>query len=138
MLKVKSSWKNWQLLTDKGRHIWAFKPQSKAINDHLKNVDDISDQEIAKFSEDFQFDKFTNPNSGDQVYRHAAINKKFMEFAEHIPQADNPEAQNVTVAVIKGINNFSGLQSDAGHWPGDSAGPFFLWPGLLLHPFFSV
>lgn len=137
MLKVKSSWKNWQLLTEKGRHIWAFKPQSKVINEHLKNVDDISDQEIAQFFEDFQFDKFTNPNSGDKVYRYAAINAKFKEFAGQIPQADHPEAQKVTDAVIKGINYFSCLQSDEGHWPGDYGGPLFLLPGLLIASYIS-
>ncbi|MEI6334005.1 MAG: terpene cyclase/mutase family protein [Methylococcaceae bacterium] len=137
MLKVKSSWKNWQLLTEKGRHIWAFKPGSKAINKHLQNVDDISEQEITQFAEDFQFDKFINPNSGDKVYRHAAINAKFKEFAGQIPQADHPDAQKVTDAVIKGINYFSCLQSDEGHWPGDYGGPLFLLPGLLIASYIS-
>ena len=109
MLKVKSGWKNWQLLTEKGRHIWAFKPRSKAINEHLQNVDDNSEQEITQFTEDFQFDKFTNPNSGDKVYRHAAINAKFKEFAGQIPQAENPDAQKVTDAGNKGMNLFSCL-----------------------------
>ena len=54
MLNVKPSWKNWQLLTEKGRHIWAFKPGSNNINEHLQNADNISDEEITQFAEDFQ------------------------------------------------------------------------------------
>ena len=60
MLNVKPGWKNWQLLTEKGRHIWAFKPGSKNINDHLQNADTVSDREIDEFNVDFLFDKSNN------------------------------------------------------------------------------
>ncbi|MDD1624243.1 MAG: hypothetical protein LUO94_05710, partial [Methylococcaceae bacterium] len=126
MLNVKPGWKNWQLLTEKGRHIWAFKPGSGNINEHLENADNISDEEIAQFAEDFRFDKFSNPNSGDKVYRHAAINAKFQEFTGQIPQVESPEEQKVTDALINAINYFSYLQSEEGHWPGDYGGPLFL------------
>jgi lanosterol synthase len=137
MLKVKPSWKNWQLLTEKGRHIWAFKPSSNNINEHLQNVDNISGEEIAGFSKDFEFDKLSNPNSGDKVFRHAAINAKFQAFAGQIPQSGNPEEQKVTEALVKGMNYFSYLQSEEGHWPGDYGGPLFLLPGLLIASFIS-
>ncbi len=137
MLKVKSSWKNWQLLTEKGRHIWAFKPGSGNINEHLENADNITDEEIVQFAEDFQFDKFSNPNSGDKVYRHAAINAKFQEFTGKIPQVENPDEQQAIDALIKGLNYYSYLQSDDGHWPGDYGGPLFLLPGLLIASYIS-
>ena len=114
MLNVKPSWKNWQLLTEKGRHIWAFKPGSNNINEHLQNADNISDEEITRFAEDFQFDTFNNPNSGDKVFRNTAINAKFQEFTGQIPQSENPEEQKVIDALIKGINYFSYLQSEDG------------------------
>ena len=104
MLNVKSGWKNWQLLTEKGRQIWAYKPGSSNINEHLQNVDTISDEEITQFAEGFQFDKSNNPNSGDKVYRHTAINAKFQEFTGQIPRSENPEEQKVTDALIKGIS----------------------------------
>jgi len=137
MPNVKPAWKNWQLLTEKGRHIWAYKPASNAINDHLQNVDKLSDEEITQFAEDFKFDKSNNPNSGDKVFRNTAINAKFHEFTGQIPQAQNPEQQNVTNALIKGMNYFSYLQSDEGHWPGDYGGPLFLLPGLLIASYIS-
>lgn len=137
MLHVKPSWKNWHLLTEKGRQIWAFKPRSKDIEEHLHNVDDISDEDIARFAEDFQFDKSGNPNSGDQVFRNTAINAKFREFSGPIPQSSNPEEQKVIDALIKGINYYSYLQSEDGHWPGDYGGPLFLLPGLLIASYIS-
>jgi squalene/oxidosqualene cyclase-like protein len=137
MLQVKHAWKNWQLLTEKGRHIWAFKPCSNHLNEHLHHADAISDEEIAQIAEDFQFDSSGNPNSGDKVYRHTAINRKYREFSGPIPQAENPEEQKIINALIKGINYFSYLQSEDGHWPGDYGGPLFLLPGLLIASYIS-
>jgi squalene/oxidosqualene cyclase-like protein len=137
MLQVKHAWKNWQLLTEKGRHIWAFKPGSNHLNEHLHHADAISDEEIAQIAEDFQFDSSGNPNSGDKVYRHTAINRKYREFSGPIPQAENPEEQKIINALIKGINYFSYLQSEDGHWPGDYGGPLFLLPGLLIASYIS-
>jgi lanosterol synthase len=137
MLNVKSGWKNWQLLTEKGRHIWAFKPLSNNINEHLQNADNISDEEITRLAEDFRFDRFNNPNSGDKVFRNTAINAKFQEFTGQIPQAVNPEEQRVIDALIKGMNYYACLQSEDGHWPGDYGGPLFLLPGLLIASYIS-
>ncbi|MDP3903196.1 MAG: hypothetical protein Q8Q40_04395, partial [Methylococcaceae bacterium] len=132
MLNVKPSWKNWQLLTEKGRQIWAFKPKSNNINEHLQNVASVTDEDIVQFAEDFQFDKSSNPNSADKVFRHAAINANFQEFSGQNPQESNADQQQVTDALVKGINYFSCLQSEDGHWPGDYGGPLFLLPGLLI------
>ncbi len=132
MLQVKPSWKDWKLLTKKGRHIWAYKPNSTHIDDHLANSSDISSEEISRFAEDFNFDKQINPNSADQVFRHQAINEKFKPFDGRIPQTENPENQKVIDALVKGIHYFSNLQTDEGHWPGDYGGPMFLLPGLVI------
>ncbi|TAL50098.1 MAG: hypothetical protein EPN89_05260, partial [Methylovulum sp.] len=137
MPNVNASWKNWQLLTEKGRQIWAFKPSSNNINEHLENVDNITDEEIAQFAEDFQFDKSGNPNSGDKVFRNTAINAKFSEFQGQIPKSQHPKEQKVIDALIKGINYFSYLQREDGHWPGDYGGPLFLLPGLLIAAYIS-
>ncbi len=117
--------------------MWAFKPASNHINAHLQNADNITDEEIAQFAEDFQFDKSNNPNSGDKVFRNKAINAKFQEFTGQMPQSATPEAQKVTDALIKGMNYFSCLQSEDGHWPGDYGGPLFLLPGLLIASYIS-
>jgi squalene/oxidosqualene cyclase-like protein len=137
MLNVKPGWKNWQLLTEKGRQIWAFKPGSNNINEHLQNADSITDEDIAQFAEDFQFDKSGNPNSGDKVFRNQAAEAKFQKFTGQIPQSENPDEQKVIDALIKGMNYYACLQCEDGHWPGDYGGPLFLLPGLLIASYLS-
>ena len=102
MLNVKQAWKNWQLLTEKGRHIWAFKSASSDINEHLQQADNISEQEINQAIADFEFDKSINPNSGDKVFRSSAISSKYQAFNGQIPQVADPKKQsypNSTVSV---------------------------------------
>ena len=137
MASIKASWKNWQLFTDKGRHIWSFKADSTRIDEHLKNANNLSAEEIAQLALDFQFNKTNNPNSGDHVYRYAAVNEKFKEFTGVIPQAAHPDDQNITDALVNAMNYYSCLQSDDGHWPGDYGGPLFLLPGLLIAAYIS-
>ncbi|WP_349431355.1 terpene cyclase/mutase family protein [Methylomarinum sp. Ch1-1] len=137
MLNIKPGWKNWQLLTEKGRQVWAFKSDSQNINEHLQNVDNFTDEDIKQFAEDFRFDRTANPNSGDKVYRHAAIAARFRPYGGQIPQAENSEQQGVIDALVKGMNFYSFLQSDDGHWPGDYGGPLFLLPGLLIAAYIS-
>jgi lanosterol synthase len=137
MLNVKQAWKNWQLLTEKGRHIWAFKSASSDINEHLQQADNISEQEINQAIADFEFDKSINPNSGDKVFRHSAISSKYQAFNGQIPQVADPKKQRITEALVKGINYHAFLQSDDGHWPGDYGGPLFLLPGLLIAAYIS-
>jgi lanosterol synthase len=137
MLNVKQAWKNWQLLTEKGRHIWAFKSASSDINEHLQQADNISEQEINQAIADFEFDKSINPNSGDKIFRHLAISSKYQAFNGQIPQVADPKKQRITEALVKGINYHAFLQSDDGHWPGDYGGPLFLLPGLLIAAYIS-
>lgn len=137
MLSVKTAWKNWRLFSDNGRQVWAFKPSSDNIAEHLQNADAVSEDEIAQFAVDFEFDRRENPNSADQVYRHTAINQKFQPFKGPIPQTNNSENQKILDSLIKGINYFSYLQCEDGHWPGDYGGPLFLLPGLLIASYIS-
>jgi len=137
MLTVKPAWKKWRLLNDHGRHIWAFKPVSDQIDQHLHNAETVSDEEIAQFAEDFRFDSSINPNSADQVYRHSAISNQFQPFDGLVPQAKSAEDQAVIDSLVKGINYFSYLQCEDGHWPGDYGGPLFLLPGLLIASYIS-
>jgi len=137
MLPEPPSWKNWRLLTDKGRQVWAYKPASDTIDRHLENADRLTDEERTRLAEDFAFDASGNPNSADKVFRHAAINANYHEFNGQPPRTGVPGQQKVVAAVIKGINYFSFLQSDDGHWPGDYGGPLFLLPGLLIASYLS-
>ncbi|PKM34976.1 MAG: hypothetical protein CVV06_18735, partial [Gammaproteobacteria bacterium HGW-Gammaproteobacteria-10] len=82
-------------------------------------------------------DSSINPNSADQVYRHSAISNQFQPFDGLVPQAKYAEDQAVIDSLVKGINYFSHLQCEDGHWPGDYGGPLFLLPGLLIASYIS-
>ncbi|XP_051937890.1 lanosterol synthase isoform X2 [Hippocampus zosterae] len=45
---------------------------------------------------------------------------------------DSPASHTATDAAVKGMNFYSHLQAEDGHWAGDYGGPLFLLPGLLI------
>ncbi|XP_077393557.1 lanosterol synthase [Festucalex cinctus] len=45
---------------------------------------------------------------------------------------DSPAACTAVDAALKGMNFYSHLQAEDGHWAGDYGGPLFLLPGLLI------
>ncbi len=138
MSQQKLRWLGWQLLTDKGRHIWAYKPSSCHINEHLvEKAHDISEQDKLNFQKEFLFDRKINPNSADKVFREQALHNKAKRFTGAKPSSQNAQEQSLIDAIINGIHYFSQLQSDEGHWPGDYGGPLFLLPGLLIASYLS-
>ncbi|TRZ03754.1 hypothetical protein DNTS_009746 [Danionella cerebrum] len=45
---------------------------------------------------------------------------------------DSPAVHTAVEAVLKGMDFYSHLQAEDGHWAGDYGGPLFLLPGLLI------
>lgn len=127
-----SSRQDWQLLTDKGRQIWAYKPISADIAKHLQNVSDFTDNDIERFKQDFKYDRRDNPNSADKVFRNNKLAGQTTVLSGSIPKADHNDRQVLITSLATGIDYFSKLQSDDGHWPGDYGGPMFLLPGLVI------
>ena len=132
MFEVKPSWKKWQLLVENGRQVWAYQPSSTNIEAHLDNISYFSDKDASQFAKDFSFNRNENPNSADKVFRNTTLNKNFARFTGKIPQAENPQHQPCIDGLVKGIQHYSSLQSDDGHWAGDYGGPLFLLPGLII------
>jgi len=127
----------WQLLTKNGRQIWAYKPDSNPIEEHLSNAHNFSEQELASFAKDFLFDREKNPSASDAIFRaQMQANNPRLE-AQQKPSSKNPEEQKLIDSIINGIEYFSQLQSDEGHWAGDYGGPLFLLPGLLIASYLS-
>jgi len=137
MSQQNSSWLDWKLLTDKGRHIWAYQPTSSHMNDHLNSAHHFSEQDKLNFRKDFLFDRKINPNSADKVFRQQALNNKVKHFTGTKPTSENAQEQSLIDAIINGMHYFSQLQSNEGHWPGDYGGPLFLLPGLLIAAYLS-
>lgn len=129
-------WKNWSLKTDRGRQWWEFR-----LPEHLKEIirkeNDWKKSEgkeyLKELREAFVFNKKTNPNSGDKVYRYQASEP-------HLLKSKIPENLTFKTALqkkawqstIKGFSYYETLQSEDGHWPGDYGGPMFLMPGLII------
>ncbi len=133
MPQKKPSWNLWKLLTRNGRQVWAFKAGTSDIDDHLKNADDFSEQERQAFSQDFAFDRQSNPTSADKVFRQQALASNNFKLIEQ----KIAEEQTLIDSLTKGMHYFSQLQTDEGHWPGDYGGPLFLLPGLLIASYIS-
>lgn len=137
MLDVKPSWNFWRLLTDNGKHIWAYKPQSEDLARHLDSVADFKNTVAEQFASDFNFNKTKNPNSADQVFRHQRINQHYQPYSGKTAETATEKDQPTIDALIKGIHYFTQLQTEDGHWPGDYGGPMFLLPGLLIAAYIS-
>jgi len=127
----------WQLLTKNGRQIWAYKPNSNNIDEHLSNAHNFSEQELSSFAKDFLFDREKNPSASDAIFRAQMQANNPRPETLGKPSSKNPEEQKLIDSIINGIEYFSQLQSDEGHWAGDYGGPLFLLPGLLIASYLS-
>lgn len=128
---------SWQLLSKNGRQIWAYNPKSNNIDDHLNNAHNFSEQELSAFAENFQFSRENNPSASDKVFRSQMQAANPRPTATKKTIARNKEEQILIDSIINGIEYFSQLQSDEGHWAGDYGGPLFLLPGLLIASYLS-
>ncbi len=137
MPQNKSSWNHWKLLTKNGRQIWAYKPSSQNIDEHLNNAQSFTEQEMRSLSDDFAFDRNINPTSADKVFRHQSLVKNNTYYTGQHPKASCKQEEALIDSLIKGIHHFSQLQTEEGHWPGDYGGPLFLLPGLLIASYVS-
>jgi len=111
-------YKYWSLKSSNGRTMWEFTPPAHLAQERWdvpenKEVLDF----LSQLSEAFIFDKKSNPNSGDRVYRNGVEADKSTEG---------------TGALEKAISYYESLQSRDGCWVGDYAGPLFLLPGLVI------
>ncbi|CAF0846619.1 unnamed protein product [Adineta steineri] len=109
----------WRLICDRGQQIWKY-----FVNENSNSI---------------EFDK-ESLNSSDKVYREYAIeqNSKRLNIDEnqyekfHIPLFKDELCSSVVKSVLNGIDYYSSLQVDDGHWPGDYGGPMFLLPGAII------
>jgi lanosterol synthase len=140
-------WNYWKLTSSRGRQIWNFVPPKEnefsidaGVDGH--NAGSAWDTEqgrefLERMSNAFLFDKTTNRNASDQVYRQqalaASVDKNIAAVMPSPPiELDDPVAQQAFRSVSKGIDFFRSLQMADGHWPGDYGGPMFLLPGLVI------
>ncbi len=111
-------WQYWNLQTEAtGRQRWIFTPPAGITDWNTKEAEQFLDE----MQKSFVFNKTTNPNSADKVYRNSKTT------------TTNPSvAQSVEEGCAKAFSFYSQLQSEHGFFPGDYGGPHFLLPGLVI------
>ncbi|MBE2247880.1 MAG: terpene cyclase/mutase family protein [Candidatus Competibacteraceae bacterium] len=125
-VSVKEIWSCFRLQTHKGRQYWEFQP-TKAIREeyglrnHINWQDENAILLLQEIEKVFTFDRTTNPNSSDRVYR----------TSQQIPEYTTEENE-IIKAFEQGVLFYSTLQTPDGNWPGDYGGPMFLLPGLVV------
>ncbi len=127
----------WSLLTEQGRQVWAYKPKSAHLANHLDNIENFTEKDKQQFQQQFKFNRNDNPSASDKPFRQQMLAKNNKGFQVDKPEANNAEEQQVVDALVNGMEYFSRLQSDEGHWAGDYGGPLFLLPGLLIAAYLS-
>ena len=109
---MNSFWQDWSVEIEKGRQQWRFNKSSEQ-----------GEQYLEKASAAFIFDKHTNPNSADLVFRTLSIEGKDIGIRK---------SDNIEDALHQSIKFYTALQTKDGNWAGDYGGPLFLIPGLIV------
>lgn len=120
-------WKNFQLITNKGKQQWIFAPDEEIKNRYqLHEPIDWNAEGPKMFLQEiervFTFDTTQNPNAADRVLRYL--------FTP--PHKSNSKIESIEEAFHRGVAFYAQLQTPDGNWPGDYGGPMFLLPGLVI------
>ncbi|XP_028291707.1 lanosterol synthase isoform X2 [Gouania willdenowi] len=71
-----------------------------------------------------------HPETPDREQTMLEAHSLGLDTSQFVP--DSPPVHTAVDASVKGMNFYSHLQAEDGHWAGDYGGPLFLLPGLLI------
>ncbi len=117
-------WNFWKLdCSPEGRQVWKFNPP-EPYNGFSEEqwAGETGKKFLEEMSKAFTWQKSSNANSGDKIYRIQTTNNKRQTIN------DNELGESLNSA----ISFYGQLQAESGHWPGDYGGPMFLLPGLVI------
>ena len=111
-----------------GRQVWVYDPDGGTPEERER-----VEQARAKF----KANRFSNKDSGDELLRIAAANKRrsgpFPVAKESFIDGSGSSDEKIVIDALRnGISFYESLQCDDGHWPGDYGGPMFLLPGMVI------
>jgi len=72
-----------------------------------------------------------NPNSADLLFRRERITH-WKAKGGSVPKAQSKPSTDPREAARRGVEFYSMLQCEDGHWAGDYGGPMFLMPGMVI------
>ncbi|KAF3437265.1 hypothetical protein FNV43_RR20018 [Rhamnella rubrinervis] len=109
-----------------GRQVWEFDP-------NLGSPEELALIQNARHN--FTANRFLKKHSADLLMR-LQLSKE-NPGGEVLPQVKVKDTEDVTGDMVtntlrRAISFYSTIQAHDGHWPGDSGGPLFLIPGLVI------
>ncbi|XP_027176693.1 lupeol synthase-like [Coffea eugenioides] len=110
-----------------GRQHWEFDPEAGSPEERAQ---------VEKIRQEFKKNRFQKKQSSDLLLRMQL--RKENSCWPTIPRAIGVEeiedvtGEAVTTTLRLGINFYSTMQADDGHWPAESAGPLFFLPPLVI------
>ncbi len=127
-------WKTWKFSSKNGRQFWNFETP-EALKGIVEEESDWEKPEAKAFlkamDQAFIFDKKTNPNSADRVFRY--LREQQVEQPKIISSNENASLKEKTrTGLLNGFSFYETLQEPDGNWAGDYGGPLFLIPGLII------
>ena len=112
-----------------GRQVWVYDGE---------DGEDGYDSDSGDLNGAFGFDRSSNPNASDLLYRRRADMDCDSEAnggkggRAGKKKTTKKKPGSVRGALAAGIEYYAKLQHADGHWPGDYGGPMFLMPGLVI------
>uniref|UniRef100_A0A0E0R9S8 Terpene cyclase/mutase family member n=1 Tax=Oryza rufipogon TaxID=4529 RepID=A0A0E0R9S8_ORYRU len=114
-----------------GRAVWEFDPDHGTPEDRAN---------VERVRRDFTDHRLRRPESADLLMRmQFARENNHQRRGDRIPPAVNKlgEKEQVTEETVmpslrRALDEFSSLQADDGHWPGDLSGAIFIMPVLIF------
>uniref|UniRef100_I1NX56 Terpene cyclase/mutase family member n=1 Tax=Oryza glaberrima TaxID=4538 RepID=I1NX56_ORYGL len=113
-----------------GRAVWELDPDHGTPEDRA---------DVERVRREFTDDRLRRRESADLLMRmQFAKQKKLQRRRDSIPPAVKlGEKEQVTEEIAmaslrRALDEFSSLQADDGHWPGDFSGVMFIMPGLIF------
>lgn len=127
-------WDTWKFSSKNGRQTWNFEVPAP-LKEIIHNDSDWGKPEgkafLEEFDRAFEFDKTTNPNSADRVFRY--LRNKEVGAAKILdPDPNSSLNERTKTALLNGFSFYETLQEPDGNWAGDYGGPLFLIPGLVI------
>uniref|UniRef100_A0A0D9Y0Y5 Terpene cyclase/mutase family member n=1 Tax=Leersia perrieri TaxID=77586 RepID=A0A0D9Y0Y5_9ORYZ len=109
-----------------GRAVWEFDPNHGTPDDHAA---------VERARREFTDHRLGRRESADVLVRIQFAKQNKDQRRERIPPIKLGENEQVTEEIAmaslrRALDEFSSLQADDGHWPGDMSGVMFIMPGL--------